>query len=105
VDILHLPAGANLTIATGVITITHSLHGVDVQTGASDDLDTINGSPAVGDILILHTISSDRDVTVKDVTGNIYLAGDCVLGTIRDTLTLVYSWGANWVELSRSING
>lgn len=100
---LNIPSSGDLTINAGVITATGSAHRVDTQGGAAtDDLDTINGG-SDGDILILQTVSSARDVTVKDATGNLRLAGDFVMTNVNDRLMLRLS-GSNWVELCRSDN-
>lgn len=97
------------TIATGVITIEQSSYvRVDTEGGAAtDDLDTINGALVDGQMLVLETADSTRDVTVKDDTGNIQLAGsvDFAMATGRDKLTLI--WNARtskWQEISRSTN-
>lgn len=97
--------GANLTIASGAITATGSYHRVDTEgAAASDDLDTINGG-ADGVILVLCSVSNSRDVTVKDATGNIQLAGDFTMLTARDKLVLMYDSTAGvWCELTRSTN-
>lgn len=101
---MSIGASSELTIAGGVVTATQSNHSIDTQAdAASDDLDTINGGTG-GDILVLRSENSARDVTVKDGTGNIYLAGDCVLDNIQDTLVLKFLTGLGWVELSRSSN-
>lgn len=64
-----------LTIATGVITVTQSSHSVDTEgDAASDDLDTINGGEA-GQLLILTTTDSTRDVVLKHGTGNLLISG------------------------------
>jgi len=100
---LNLDGQTELTISGGAITITSSFHTVDTESNdATDDLDTINGG-AEGDILILRSANNARDVTVKDATGNLKLAGDFTLGEIADTIMLLYS-GSNWLELSRSNN-
>lgn len=98
-----LGASSELTIATGVITVTGSLHTVDTESdGATDDLDTINGGVA-GQILVLMAENGARDVVVKDGTGNLALAGDFTMDTTDDTITLMWV-GAQWVELFRSNN-
>jgi hypothetical protein len=91
------------TISGGVITVTGGRCVVDTQGGAAtDDLDTINGG-ADGDLLVIYTANSGRDVTAKDGTGNLALAGDFVMTNIRDRLVLLKDSGT-WVELSRSDN-
>jgi hypothetical protein len=101
---LTLAAGATLTIASGVVTATHSRHAIDTEAAAaSDDLDTISGG-AAGQILIVSAANSSRDVVLKDATGNLVLASDCTLAHVNDRIVLI-SDGTNWAELCRSING
>lgn len=92
------------TIASGAITISKfGLIIVDTEAaGATDDLATINGSMH-GAIIVLKQAADARDVTVKDGTGNLSLAGDCVFTDADDTITLVGT-GSGWLELSRSNN-
>jgi len=97
-------AGTAVAISSGAITASRTFHTVDTEGGASsDDLDTISGGD-VGDMLILSTESSARDVTVKDGS-TLRLAGDCVLGSSYDKIMLMKVTGTTWVELARSING
>lgn len=94
-----------LTISGGAITVTGSLHSVDTEGDEdSDDLETINGG-STGDILVLRSANSNRDVVLKDKTagGNLYLAGDCTLNWSVDTITLM-RFSSDWYELSRSNN-
>lgn len=104
---LILTRGANLTIASGVITVTNSYHIVDTEGGAAtDDLDTINGG-VDGEIIVIRTASTLRDIVVKNGTGNIVLAGgaDITLTNLRDKITLMYDSVANeWTELAFSDN-
>lgn len=88
------------TIASGVITITRGNGGliiVDTEgAAATDDLDTITMSGVTdGDVIVLSTTASSRDVTVKHATGNITLQNseDKTLGGVASTLTLVYRGG------------
>ena len=100
---LILDNATELVIASGVITINSSYHVVDTESDAgNDDLDTINGGSA-GQILILKTASSSRDVTIKDATGNITLQSDRQLNHYQDTITL-FNDGAGWRELCFSDN-
>lgn len=95
----------NLTIASGAITVTNPYHAIDTEAAAAtDDLTTINGTVQAGQILVLRTVNSGRDVTVKDGTGNIQLAGgDRVLDNIKDKLTLIWD-GVDWCELAFASN-
>lgn len=97
-------AATELTIATGAVTATKTVHTVDTEgDAASDDLDTINGGRA-GQLLILRAADSARTVVAKDGTGNLNLGGDFSLDNVEDTLTLV-SDGTDWYEIARSDNG
>lgn len=88
----------------GAITVTQGFHKVDTfDSAASDDLVTINGG-VTGMILVLTSTNSNRDVTVKDGSGNLRLAGDFTFSAAEnDTLTLIFH-GTVWLELSRSDN-
>lgn len=104
-NFLYLPRPTDVTIASGVITITQGYHTVDTEgAAASDDIDTINdiGFSDVT-IIVLRATSSSRTVVLKDGTGNLRLAGDCTLDNNDDTITLVGT-GAVWYELARSNN-
>lgn len=94
------------TISGGVLTLARCGHiNVDTEAAAAtDDLDTITVSNVSnGDIIVLRSVSSSRDPTAKDGTGNLILAGDFLMSNTGDVLTLIYSAG-NWREISRSDN-
>ncbi len=100
---LRLGPFTELTIASGAITVTGSLHTVDTEgDAASDDLTTINGG-ATGSLLVLRSAATARVVVLKDGGGNLLLAGDCTLNTYHDTITLI-KLGSSWYELARSNN-
>ena len=100
---MNYGASAELTIASGIITATRTIHHVDTQADdATDNLDTINGGTN-GDLLILRATSSARTIVLKDQVGNLDLAGDFSIDNSRDRIVLHYD-GATWVELSRSDN-
>jgi hypothetical protein len=94
-----------VTIDSGVIAVPMGAPFIIVNTEASaatDDLDTINGG-MIGDLIILQTISDARDITLKDGTGNLRLAGDFTLNTRDDSIALLWT-GSFWMEVSRSNN-
>ena len=98
--------GKDLTISSGAITITHSLHRIDTQSSASsDNLDDINNGQE-GQLLILKTTNSSRDVTIRHDEGNIYTNGenDIVLNRIEDTVMLFY-FGSSWYQILKSDSG
>lgn len=93
------PSGGTLTIASGIITATTMHHRVDTEAAAaSDNLDTINGTS--GDVVILRTVDSARDVVLTEA-GNIVVPGGTTLtlGTTDETVTLYYD-GTSWVVLA-----
>lgn len=97
-------AATELTIATGVVTVTQSYHTIDTESDdATDDLVTINGGTA-GQVLTIRAINSARTVVAKDGTGNLQIEGDMTLDNAQDTLTLIYD-GSNWLETGRANNG
>jgi len=96
---------SDLTLASDAITVTGCYHRVDTEgAAATDNLATINGA-ATGQVIILQSVASSRDVTVKNGTGNIFLSGsDFVLDNSRDFLVLICT-GGEINELCRSNNG
>lgn len=104
---LQSTISSDLTIATGVITVTGSYHKLDTESGdPTDELDTINGGED-GMRLVLGSVTSVRDVTVAHATGNIRLAGgvDFAMTGSRDIIELIYDDSlSNWLEISRSAN-
>jgi len=94
-----------LTIASGVITVTANYHKVDTEgDAASDDLDTITAGTnvAAGFILHLRVESAARTVVIKAGTGgadNLEIGSDVTLDEAYKTYSLVYD-GANWRPLT-----
>ena len=100
-----LGSNALATLASGVATITSSYSRIDTEaSAATDDCDTIT-YPGVtdGTIIVVRSVSSARDVTFKDGTGNLTLAGDFLCNSAADRLMLIWE-GSAWAELSRSAN-
>lgn len=102
-----LANGGTKTIAAGVITLTlNSYFSVDTEAAAAtDDLDRIDGGAYDGQIIIIKSTVTGRDVTVKDTAagGNIRCAGDFILSNPQDRMQLMFD-GTNWCELSRADN-
>ena len=94
-----------LTIAAGAITVTNSFHKIDTEGGAAtDDLTTINGG-VNGMLLILAGNSNLRDVTLKDASVNLHLAGDFTMANANYKITLIFDDATiSWHEVSRSAN-
>ena len=87
-----------ITIAGGVISIDRrfSYYSVSVETGSSDNLDTINGGNE-GDLLLLKAADGTKTIVLKDGTGNIITAGSSDLSLDDDDdLALLHYDGTNW---------
>ena len=102
---LSTPKTTNVTIASGVITVTGSMVRVHTEGGAAtDDLDTINGGTD-GMRLVIMAANASTDVVLKDGTGNLRIAGDFTLSHTDDTIELIYDSAVSaWKELGRSDN-
>jgi len=88
-----------LEISNGSITITKSFHTVDTEDGAQEDeLDTILGADS-GRLLIIHSASAERVVTLKDAIGNLVLGTDILLDSPDIYLVLIYDSQAKWHPL------
>jgi len=90
-----------LTISSGVITVTQNYHMIDTQGDASsDDLDTITAGTdvAAGFILHLRVVSDARTVVIKAGTSgsdNLDIGSDVTLDESYKTYSLVYD-GDDW---------
>lgn len=98
----HFAKGADLTIAAGVITATHSHHRVDTEAAAaSDDLDTVSGFVA-NRLLLLQPVSDARTIVIKHNTGNILCVNnaDLTLDDAHDFAILLYDSSlSKWMAL------
>lgn len=92
--------GAVLTIAAGVITVTHSRHNIDTEGGiALDDLDTMLGG-TTNMRLVVGTVNSGRDVVMKHGAGNILNASGADITLTASSLRREYMYdGTNWREI------
>lgn len=94
---LNFGVTPTLTIASGVITPTTSNFKIDTQSAAAtDDLDTISGG-VEGDVIFFRTVSSARDVVIKNGSGNILNASgaDITLTVLNQMVCYVFD-GTNW---------
>ena len=90
---IALPDSGELTISSGVITVTGGWHTVDTENDdATDDLDTISGGTD-GMVLFLAPENDARTVVVKHEAGNISCpeGGDLTLDDVEDFCILIYS--------------
>lgn len=97
---MRFPDDGELTIASGIITVTGVKHTIDTEAdAASDDLVTINGG-SDGQVLFVRANNDARTVVIKHNTGNIYCTGlaDITLDNYSDTIALDYSGAlSKWV--------
>lgn len=93
-------AATELTIATGVVTVTQTSHKIDTQSDdATDDLDTISGG-AEGKIIILEPADDARTVVITNAVGNIRNSS----GASVTLDAYGKSWmgrydGSNWIQI------
>lgn len=87
---------STLTIASGAVTATRSVHAIDTEgAAATDDLDTINvGSVSDGCLLWIRMVNSGRVVTLKNGTGNLVIGEDIVMSSTK-YVALIRN-GSNW---------
>jgi len=92
---IALEAASELTIATGVITVTQGYHDVDTEAdAATDDLDTIGGG-AEGMVIFLRAENTARTVVLKNGTGNLVLGNNISLDDTNKHVALIRD-GTNW---------
>lgn len=95
--------GAGVLLAGGVLTITKSNHIIDTEAAAAaDDLDSISGGE-VGDLLVLGTSTSSRDVTVKN-SASIICGSDRILSTVSKKIVLLKTASTVWSMLAFADN-
>lgn len=102
---LSLSTPTAYTIATDAITITSAGYiTLETESGAAtDNLATISGG-TTGMLLYVRDVDGTHDTTLKDGTGNLKLAADCVLGTVNDIAVLLFD-GTNWLGIACGVNG
>ena len=104
VSYMNSSLGTELTIASGVITVTNDYHSVDTESdAASDDLVTINGG-SKGQLLTLRAHNGARTVKCK-TSGNLRLqmGSEVWLDNTTDSITFVYN-GTNWLQVAATDN-
>jgi hypothetical protein len=90
---LWLSAPTTLTIASGVVTATQTMHKIATQAAAaSDDLDTITGGASIP-VLILQVATAAQAVVLKHGTGNITCPSstDITLSAVGDVAILTWN--------------
>jgi hypothetical protein len=88
-------AASELTIsALGAVAVTGNHHYIDTYSdAATDDLETLGGSPADGDIVYLYAANDARTVVIKHNAGDIYCWGgsDVTLDADNKAAVAIYS--------------
>lgn len=93
---LNLVAGGELTISSGAVTVTHSLHTIDTEGDAvTDDLNTINGGSA-GDVLLIGRANAARAVVLKHNAGNIKTPSGTDHELTANGFVMLKHDGSNW---------
>ena len=99
---LALTGSSTLTIAAGEITATNNLHKVAVETGTTDNLDTVTAA-ADGYVLVLSAADSSKPIIIRHNVGNILTVGGKTvnLAADGDMVLMVYStalskWRCNY---------
>lgn len=101
---VNFPTSTELTIATGAVTVTQSIHSIDTESdAASDDLDTIN-FPSNVDLLLLTAANAARTVTLKNSTGNILTATGRDHAIPDNGFVLLYYDGTNAQVLDTGVH-
>lgn len=96
----NIATAAEVTIASGVATVTKTHHKIDTESdAATDDLVTINGG-AEGDVIILEAADDARTVVLKHATGNIrnFSGADISLDSYGKAIKYFYD-GSNWLQI------
>ena len=105
-----------LTISSGVITVTGNYHKVDVEGGSasSDDIDTITAGAncVAGHVLHLRPESGSRTIVLKNGTGgsdNLNIGSDITLDEEWKTYSLVLDADGDWrpftIDASAAVGG
>jgi hypothetical protein len=113
------PTFTRATLSSGLILGTANSYTLDlageitlsgggyiaIDTNAGDPTDNCNSilGGTVGEIIIVHTVASGRDVTMVD-GASLLLAGNFTLATANDSLGLICAASGVWRELFRSSN-
>lgn len=89
---LTLTGSSILTISSGAITATNNLHRVAVESGSSDNLDTVTAMDD-GYVLVLSCSDSSKPITITHNVGNILVVGgkNITMRADGDMALLVYS--------------
>lgn len=85
---------SELTISAGAVAVTGNHHYIDTQgDAATDDLETLGGSPADGDVVFLYAANDARTVVIKHNAGDIYCWGgsDVTLDANNKAVQAIYS--------------
>jgi len=109
---LSVTAESDVTISSGAIAVSKTLHSVIVEGGTGSGADNLSSATGgvEGQLLILkpNTSGANDQVTVKNGTGSgaFILAGgaDFVMDSVNDRIMLIHN-GTEWVEIARSSGG
>ena len=83
-------AATEITIASGVLTVTQNSHKVQPQSGTADDVDTISGMKADTTLALFISDSGTDTITYKHGTGNISCFGGADIAHLTGLVWLYY---------------
>lgn len=102
-------SAVELTIVAGAVAVTGNHHYIDTQSNAaSDDLETLGGSPVDGQVVYLYAANDARTVNIKHNAGDIYCWGgtDVVLDADNKAVMAIYSsLYSKWIVIGSSSSG
>lgn len=101
---------SELTISSGSVTITSSLHNIDTEAdAASDNLDTMSFSGDIGSLLLIRKNHPSRDIVIRHNVGNIITTtgADVTLDSSDSSIEhALFVWsGTEWVMLAVNTQG
>lgn len=106
-ETIKTAVATELTIASGEITVTQTVHTVDTEGDASsDDLTDISGGE-IGDVLVISAANSARTVVVKHDVTKIALADGADVSLTDDwkSVVLIRVSSTLWIELKSPSGG
>ncbi len=93
-DLFNLVTSASATISGGVVSLPQSTQTLIPETGATDDLDTVNGM-ADGELRLIRVDTATDTITLKHGTGNLVLPDDSDFELTGNTEIILHRDGAS----------
>lgn len=94
-----------LTVSSGVLTVTKSRHRVQPQSGTADDIDTISGIPSHTFLILYATDEGTDTLTFKHGTGNLSCFGAADIALSHGFVLCYYDGSVVYVAGGGSAGG